>query len=67
MLSHRRIGTFRIARIQDAVLVHDMDPDNNWGQKYFANVRAAQAWARWAQSLKSERGLRDKPNLLLAA
>lgn len=67
MLSHHRIGTFRISLTDNAVLVRDADKFNNWGRKYFADIPAAQAWARWAQSLKAGRVFHAKPFLSFAA
>jgi hypothetical protein len=61
-----RIGTFRISRTQNSVLVRDADKFNNWGCKYFGDVPAARAWARWAQSLKAGRVFHARPVLSFA-
>ena len=67
MLSRYRIGTFRITCTHNAVLVRDANKFNNWGCKYFPDIPAAQAWARWAQSLKAGRAFHAKPVLSFAA
>ena len=55
MLSRHRIGTFRIARQANAVIVRDIDKDNNWGCKYFRDAPSALAWAYRAQGMKAAR------------
>jgi hypothetical protein len=55
MLARHRIGTFRIARETNLVIVRDVDKDDNWGCKYFRDAPAALAWAYWAQGMKAAR------------
>jgi len=61
MFSRHRIGTFRIARDANAVVVRDIDKDNNWGCKYFRDAPSALAWARLAQAMKGARVSRMAP------
>jgi hypothetical protein len=67
MFSRHRIGTFRIARTPNAVIVHDIDKDNNWGCKYFRDAPSALAWAHWAQGMKAARISHGAPPLPFAA
>jgi hypothetical protein len=61
-----RIGTFRISQTHNGAMVRDSDKFNNWGCRYFANVRSAQAWAHLAQSQKAARVFHAKPVLSFA-
>ena len=45
MFCQYRIGTFRISRNANAVVVRDADKFNNWGSKYFPDMPTAKAWA----------------------
>ena len=67
MLNRHRLGTFRIAREADVVIVRDIDKDNNWGSKYFRDIPSALAWARWAQVAKGSRFSHAAPPLPFAA
>jgi hypothetical protein len=61
-----RIGTFRISTTHNGAMVRDADKFNNWGCKYFANMRAAKAWAHLAQLQKAARVFHPKPILSFA-
>ena len=66
MFCKHRIGTFRISRNANAVVVRDADKFNNWGRKYFPDIPTAKAWAHWAQSLKAGPVFHAKPALSFA-
>jgi hypothetical protein len=61
-----RIGTFRISRTHNGAMVRDADKFNNWGSKYFDDMRAAMAWAHLAQLQKAARAFHPKPILSFA-
>ena len=67
MLSHRKIGTFLISRVENGVRVRDVDHFNNWGSKYFPDMPQALQWAHWAQTRKSGPTLLVQPPLSWAA
>ena len=67
MFCQYRIGTFRIVRNSNAVVVRDADKFNNWGIKYFPDMPTAKAWAHLAQSQKAERVFHARPILSFAA
>jgi hypothetical protein len=61
-----RIGTFRISRTHNGAMVRDADKFDNWGSKYFDDMRAAKAWAHLAQLQKAARVFHPKPILSFA-
>jgi hypothetical protein len=67
MFAQYRIGTFRISRNANGVVVRDADKLNNWGSKYFPDMPTAKAWAHLAQSQKAQRVFHAKPILSFAA
>lgn len=67
MFRQYRIGTFRIVRTDNGVVVRDADKFNNWGCKYLLDMPAAKAWAHLAQLQKSQRVFHSKPILSFAA
>jgi hypothetical protein len=67
MSRHHRIGTFRITRVHDQILVRDADKFNNWGRRYFLDMPTALAWARLAQARKAGPTLQSRPVWSLAA